>query len=634
VKGHHGLAGVTATILLLFAVLDQAVADPRRVLLLHSFGQDFHPWSAVAAHFRAELRRRSSNPIDLYEASLESARLSSPSDEGPIIDYLRVLFSRRNLELVVALGAPAARFVQRHRAQFFPSTPLLITAADEKTFNASELTTNDATVPSLLELPKLIDNILQVLPDTRNIFFVIGASPLERFWIEGMRKAFQPFTTRVQFEWFNELPIDEMVRRATSLPPQSAIFYASVRVDATGVPNEQDHALTRLRKVANAPIFSYLDSNFGHGVVGGPVISTEELGRKAADAAARIRSGESAGNIRMPPVQLGVPTYDWRELQRWNISEARLPPGSIVQFRQPTMWERYRWLLMAVFAALVLQSGLIAGLLAERYRRRSAQLESKHRLAQVIHLNRSAEVGALSASFAHELSQPLAAIMVNVEAMASMLGSDPRTGDRLRSLVSETQEAAQHAIGVIRHLRKLLKGGSEGEHEELNLAEVIQDAVHVLRPEATKRGISLEANGIESPLPARADRIHLQQVIFNLSNNAMDAISHAASTHRLVTICATVREPCQVEVSIRDSGPGIPDDQLAVVFDTFYTTKAEGTGLGLSIARTIIETYGGNIWAENCAEGGAVFRFTLPLVSRAQGTVVLPLKGRQSVPAG
>jgi signal transduction histidine kinase len=132
----------------------------------------------------------------------------------------------------------------------------------------------------------------------------------------------------------------------------------------------------------------------------------------------------------------------------------------------------------------------------------------------------------------------------------------------------------------------------------------------------------------------RADRIHLQQVIFNLSNNAMDAISHAASTHRAVTICAMVREPCHVQVSIRDSGPGIPDDQLAVVFDTFYTTKAEGTGLGLSIARTIIETYGGSIWAENCAEGGAVFRFTLPLMSRAQGTVVLPLKGRQSVPAG
>jgi len=130
-------------------------------------------------------------------------------------------------------------------------------------------------------------------------------------------------------------------------------------------------------------------------------------------------------------------------------------------------------------------------------------------LAQVIHPSRSAEVGALSASFAHELSQPLAAIMVNVEAMAGMLGSETSKDERLRSLVTGTQEAAQHAIGVIRQLRKLLKGGSEGQHEELDLAEVIQDAVHILRPEATKRGINLKANGIQSPSLLRADRVHL-----------------------------------------------------------------------------------------------------------------------------
>src|SRR5262245_49300273 len=171
----------------------------------------------------------------------------------------------------------------------------------------------------------------------------------------------------------------------------------------------------------SAPIFSYVDSYLGQGIVGGPLLSTEELGRRLAAVAVRILSGETPENVKTPPLGLGAPVYDWRELRGWNISEASLPPGSIVQFRQPTMWERYRWLLMAAFAALVLQSALIAKLLAERYRRRSAQLESQHRLAQVIHLNRSAEVGALSASFAHELSQPLAAIMINIESMADML---------------------------------------------------------------------------------------------------------------------------------------------------------------------------------------------------------------------
>ena len=138
-----------------------------------------------------------------------------------------------------------------------------------------------------------------------------------------MRAAFQPFTNTLNLDWFTEPSADDMVRRAASLPPNSALFYAGLRVDAVGVPNEQHQVLTKLREVANAPIFSYEDSDFGHGVIGGPVISTEELGRKAAQAAVRILSSESAGNIRMPPVRLGVPTCDWRELRGWNISEAR-----------------------------------------------------------------------------------------------------------------------------------------------------------------------------------------------------------------------------------------------------------------------------------------------------------------------
>jgi len=621
--GGHGRTQLVGIILLLFVVINPAVAEPRHVLLLHSFGPQFVPWTYFSGQFREALIKQSPNAIDLYEASLESARFAQLEEQGPVIEYLRSLFAERKLDLIVTMGAPAARFVQRYRPQFFPSTPLIMGAVEQRAINGAALTANDSAVSVAVDLPKFIEHILRVLPDTTHIAWAIGASPSERFWVEELHQASQPFTNQVTFEWFDKLSFEDMLRRIAKLPPHSAVFFGDIRVDAGGVLLDHERVLGRLREATSAPIFSYVDSYLGQGIVGGPLLSSEELGRRMAAVAVRILSGETPENVKTPPLGLGAPVYDWRELRSWNISEANLPPGSNVQFRQPTMWERYHWLLMAAFAALALQSGLIAKMLAERYRRRSAQLESQHRLAQVIHLNRSAEVGALSASFAHELSQPLAAIMINIESMASMLGSEPRKVDRLRSLVSETQEAAQHAIGVIRHLRKLLKSESEGENEELDLAEVIQDAVHILQPEAANRGINLEANGIESPLPVRADRIHLQQLIFNLSNNAMDAISHATTTHRVVTICAAVRELCQVEVSIKDSGPGIPDDQLGAVFDTFYTTKKEGTGLGLSIARTIIETYGGNIWAENCAEGGAVFRFSLPLVRRTHDTEAL-----------
>ena len=365
---------VAGALLILLTVHGTALAEPRRVLLLHSFGPLFEPWSAVAGRFREELTRQSPNAVDLYEASLEMARLAQPTEEAPLVDYIRALFAGRDLDLVVAVGAPAARFFQKYRPQFFPSTPLLITAADQRTFSEGALTSNDATVPSTLDLPKLVDNILQVLPDTNKIAFVIGASPLERFWVEGMRQAFQPFAGRVTFEWFNDLSQEEMVKRAATLPPRSALFYASVRVDAAGIPNEQNRVLARLREGANAPIFSYLDSNFGQGIVGGPVLSTQELGRRAAEVALRILNGEHPGSIKTPPLGLGVPVYDWRELQRWNISEARLPLGSVVQFREPSAWKRYRWQLIGFFIALLVQSAMISWLLIERYGRRKAEL--------------------------------------------------------------------------------------------------------------------------------------------------------------------------------------------------------------------------------------------------------------------
>jgi len=166
--------------------------------------------------------------------------------------------------------------------------------------------------------------------------------------------------------------------------------------------------LTKLREVANAPIFGYIDINLGHGIVGGPLLSTEEIGGKTASAAVRILGGEAPNAIKEPSIGLRAPVYDWRELQRWNISEARLPLGATIAFREPTAWERFRWPLSAIFAALLLQGVLLSWLLFERRSRRVAQLESRRRTLEVMHLNGTAEAGALSASFAHELSQPLA----------------------------------------------------------------------------------------------------------------------------------------------------------------------------------------------------------------------------------
>ena len=585
------------------------------MLLLHSFGPHFAPWSAVSGRFREELIKQSPNAIDLYEASLETARLAQAPDEIPFVEYLRSLFTGRDLNLVVAMGAPAARFVQRYRTHVFAGTPLLITGADERHINNAALTWNDTTVASTIDLAKLIENIFQLLPDTSNIAFAIGNSPLERFWVDELRRASQAFGNRASFEWWNEFSLEEMERLSATRPLNSVIFYAGVRADAQGVPHEEDRVFTRLRGAANAPIFGYADLNFGHGIVGGPHVSTQEIGRQAATVATRILAGEAPASIKTPALGLGAPVYDWRELNRWNISESKLPAGSSVAFREPTAWERYRWQLAAVFIALAIQGVMITWLLIERHGRQSAEVDARNRLAEVIHLNRSAEAGALSASFAHELSQPLEAIMLSATTAERLLEPGRPETAKVKGLLADIREADKHAADIVRHLRKLVKRSGEAELQDFDLNKVVANAVHILTPESRKRNVALRVNGKQQQVfTVRADPIHLQQVILNLANNGMDAISNAPAGDRTITIQTTSVGDARVEVSVSDSGTGIPEHKLGDIFDTFYTTKADGTGLGLSIARTIVETYGGKIWAENRREGGAVFRFTLPLL--------------------
>jgi signal transduction histidine kinase len=609
-----GVTALMAAVLMVIVAVNSAAAETKRVLILHSFGRDFLPFSEFLGLFREQLVKASPNPIDLYEASLETVRYSDPQDDTPLLEYLRSLFSNRKLDLVVTVGGPAARFIQRYRSEpFFLSTPMLVTAVDERIVDIAALHASDAVIAFKIDLAAVINNILQVLPRTTDVAVIFGNSPFEKYWVEEARQELQSFMDRIKFTWLNEFSLDEILQRVASLPPRSAIFYGLFAVDAAGVPHAGDRPLQELHAHANAPIFTFIDTYMGRGIVGGPLLSHASLSRLAVEAAVRILGGETSDSVRMTTLGIETPVYDWRELQRWNIDESRLPTGSIVQFREPGLWERYRWLLIAVAVALLIQAAIIAWLLAERHRRVRAELESRGRLLETIHLNRTAAAGALSASIAHELNQPLGAIQNYADAAEQYLKADPPNLDRALTILGNIRRDDQRAAEIIMPLRGLLKKRSEIELQEFDLNRAVGDAIHILESEALKRGVSLIAAQAKVALPVRADQIHLQQVILNLALNGLDAMQDCDPSNAKLTIRSALTGKALAEVSVIDSGVGVPNNLLSTVFETFFTTKQHGTGLGLSIARTIIEAYGGKIWAENCTEGGAVFRFTLPL---------------------
>src|SRR5262245_3299457 len=232
-------ASVGATIFLL-ATLGAATAEPKQVLMLHSFGRDFKPWSEYARTIRAELDRQSPWPLEVTEHSLWTARSSDENPDAPFVEYLRALHAKRPLDLIVTVGAPAVAFVQRHRQQLSVTTPMMFTATEQRRVQYSILTANDTVVAFAHSFPAVFENILRVLPDTKTVAVVNGNSANEKFWLEEMRREVKRFANRISFIWYSDLSFEEILKHAASLPPNSAIFWHLMNVDAAGVVHEGD----------------------------------------------------------------------------------------------------------------------------------------------------------------------------------------------------------------------------------------------------------------------------------------------------------------------------------------------------------------------------------------------------------
>lgn len=360
----------------LCAPLGAMAEKPKQVLLLHSFGREFAPYDAVVATLRTELAQGSSAPLAIYDASLNAEQMTASDDQQSFLELLRHRFADSQPDVVVTIGPPAAAFYLKNRDKLFPGKPLVISALDKRVVPETALRTGDAVVAADIDPPRLVDNILRVLPKTQTIAVVIGDSPLERFWLAEGRAEFARFTNRISFEWLNDLSLEQMRKRVATLPPHSAVLYTMLVIDATGVPHEQGAALERLVEVSSAPIFSLYENELGHGVVGGPYLSQQRAGTLAAAAALRALNGQNSAALTIQLVDYAAPVYDGRELKRWNIDAALLPAGSEIRFQPPTLWDQHRVLIVAAMSIFVLQAALLIGLVWQRIRRRRAEEEA------------------------------------------------------------------------------------------------------------------------------------------------------------------------------------------------------------------------------------------------------------------
>jgi signal transduction histidine kinase len=569
-------------------------AEPKRILLLHSYGRDFSPWHEYARQLRIELRQQIPGPIDIFEASLATARFSDDNSEGLFAGYLRSLFEHRKLDLVITIGAPAANFFHGRHSQIAPATPAVFMGLEQRRVPRT-LASSEIAVASVINIAGSLESILHVLPETKNVVVVVGDSPLEQFWVGQLREVFQPFAGRVEFTWFNKLSFEDMLAHSAKLPPQSVIFFVVLSVDAAGVTHEEGKAMDRLYAVANAPMFSWSAIYLGRGIVGGPLTPIYESTLKAAGIAVQILNGRAPSEIASETVHYGKPRFDWREMQRWNISEASLPPGSTTEFRVPTIFEQYKWTIVSVVALLVFQGAIITVLLlnrwrlererADRQRAETAARDFSERLISVQEDERS----RLARELHDDITQRLAALAIEAGRAQGRRGGpadDAAMRDIRDGLVKLSEDV--HTLSYRLHPSIL---------DDLGLVEALKaECERFSRLEAIPVDVKIEDGFLNPPPPAAL-------CLFRIAQEALQNTGrHAKAT--------------QVDISLQrsDGGFGICVRDNGIGFDPKH--RRERASLGLASMQQRIYRLGGELDIDSTPGHGTIVLAWVPTTEK------------------
>jgi signal transduction histidine kinase len=584
------------------------------VLVLHWSTEDFPSSPVVNAAIR-ESFASAGTLVDISTEYLESDRFPESVASMALTDYIRQKYRDRRIKVVIAIAEPALNFALHIRPELFPGVPIVYSGVTELSGGVRNENGGLAGVVSGAAYAATAELALTLHPGAKQMIIIAYSpnSPLQ----ESARMTLASVEQRVKMSYLTETSVPALIEAVRSVPRDSVLLFIRHSQDDPGSTLMPTEVASLVSKAAPVPVYGIADSYIGLGVVGGVVTETHAVGTRVANIARRILEGTRPEEIPFDQLPL-APVFDARELRRWGLSERSLPVGSVVRFRTPSAWEQYRTAIVSTIGVVLLQSILIAGLVFERRRRRQAELESRRNLAAMAHMDRRAAMGELSAALAHELNQPLNAILQNAGVAKMLLTSNtvPPALEEIRDIITDIRNDDVRAAEIIRRMRGMLQK-RELEALPVDLNDVARETVAIVRPDAQSRGIQVEIDVADDVRPIRGDRIHLQQVLLNLLMNAVDAVATMPMERRRVQI-RTRQNEGEVRVAVTDTGGGIPADRISKIFEPFYTTKTGGSGLGmgLAIARSIIEAHGGRIAAENNTGEGATVWFDVPRSAR------------------
>ena len=376
-SGRWRSVAALATCLLFLAIVDvTAQGEQRSVLTLYAQRRENALALIVDPLLQEILAERVPGGVDYYNEFIDASRFAEPEFQHALRDFLKHKYVGRRFDVVIAASSPTLEFVRANRDELFAGVPVVfhVTPIFESEPRPADVPEPHSTgVTSTTDLARTLTMVAQLQPETKRVFVVSGSSALDRRFEGLARRQFRAFDGRFEFTYWSGLPMKDVLERVVDLPPDSILYPLMITQDGSGqryLPFEQNE---RIAAVANVPVYAWGAPQMGRGVVGGSLNDPSHLAAPLAELVIRVLGGEKPENIPVAQVDLNIREVDWRQLRRWGISEARVPAGTTVRFREPGLWERYRSYIIGTVILLLLQTTLIAGLLVQRVRRRRVE---------------------------------------------------------------------------------------------------------------------------------------------------------------------------------------------------------------------------------------------------------------------
>ncbi len=370
------LATCILTIVVAGPSIGTAVSDaPKKVLFFSSEDSRLPAGLTIEEAIRTTFDKTNPGQTVYFNEAQDNARIPNDKYEAEYLTYLRRKYEGEKIDLIFVRAASGLRFLLKHESEIFIDTPKIFITNDEREVDDLSFGPNVTGIFGKLELRSTLELILTQHPYAKRVVVITGSSSRDEVYLAEAKKDFSAYSNKIAIDYLSQLPIPDLQKEVASLPSDNVVLFVSYGRDPAGNGYSLPGAISLVQPSSSVPMYAVADTAMGTGIVGGEMLNFQLMGQRGAEMGLRILAGEKPSDIQPQTVE-SVRIFDWRQLERWKISEGAIPAGSIVRFKEPTFWEQYKWLAIGAVSFSVLEALLIAWLLFLRARRKEAEIES------------------------------------------------------------------------------------------------------------------------------------------------------------------------------------------------------------------------------------------------------------------